>query len=62
MDSHAELVKNIDKSGKQVKTEQDWKKYKLLNNIDNDKKKKLFKIRNNLLGRNMQLKLIMEMG
>ena len=40
MDSHAELVKNIDKSGKQVKTEQDWKKYKLLNNIDNDKKKK----------------------
>jgi len=39
MDSHAKLVNNVDKTGKNSKTEEDWKKYKLGHSIKSDKKK-----------------------
>ena len=39
MDSHAKLVSQVDKSGKNCKTEDEWSAYKLLNGITNDKKK-----------------------
>ena len=39
MDSHAKLVSQVDKSGKNCKTADQWSAYKLLNGITNDKKK-----------------------